>query len=308
MSDQQIMEKLKKFTVKDLKQKVAVKNKKYKDANPYKGYSTAKKDELIKMIMDNRNDFKDLVKIKEPITVESIKKKEEKKAVKKSVVKQDTKKEQPVKKPVTKTAKKGDVQGVTSKKTVVEQILNILKNGTKKQAKEIINFIVNVHYELLSQKLQSDPQLRLKYMNKKNDGIKPALFKPKNMIDILKNNSLKSLVNEINNDGLNALDDNDISIGDLLQKFNSEKEPVKKESITKATKKESNGKIEDKYNKYQEAYQKLENEDYNEFEKEFKELFKKVVEYYKENIKKMGKDMKINFKELIQNIKDKKNE
>lgn len=116
MSDQDIMQKLKKFTVKELRERVGQRNKKYKDANPYKGYSTAKKDDLIKMIMANKNDFKDMVKIQQPITVESMKKKEEKKAVKKSVDKKETKKAEPVKKPVTKTAQKGDVQGVTSKK------------------------------------------------------------------------------------------------------------------------------------------------------------------------------------------------
>jgi hypothetical protein len=299
MSDQQIMEKLKKFTVKDLKQKVAVKNKKYKDANPYKGYSTAKKDELIKMIMDNRNDFKDLVKIKEPITVESIKKKEEKKAVKKSVVKQDTKKEQPVKKPVTKTAKKDDVQGVTSKKSKVEQILNIIKNGTKKQAEDITNYIIEVFYTDITNLFNNNPELQKKYMNKKRKNDKNKLnapiYKPTNLMNVLENN--KSLSNEINISSDTTTNNKGgkfggVNIMDIIQKLTPEKkEPVKKESKID---------FEKDYEKFELEYEKkIENES-NDLPK----FLKKVKNYFNKNKDKMTKSDKANFKNLIIDIQD----
>lgn len=314
MSDQAIMDKLKKFTVKDLREAVGQKNKKYKNANPYTGYSTARKEDLIKMIMANKNDFKDMVKIKEPITVESIKKKEEKKAVKKSVVKQETKKAEPVKKPVTKTAKKGDVQGVTSKKTIVDQILDIIKNAPKQpknkknffygsnlHSQEITNFIIEVFYEELSQLVQSNKQLRTKYMNQKNDKFKLAIYEPKNLMNILENN--KSLVNTINTDS-EIENSQGVSLKNFLQKLNLKK----KESITKATKNESNGKIEDKYNDFEEQYGDIEDEEFEENKAEFEELFKNIVEYFNKNKSKMNKGEIKSFKSLIKNIKDKKNE
>jgi hypothetical protein len=316
MSDQAIMDKLKKFTVKDLREAVGKKNKKYKNANPYTGYSTAKKEDLIKMIMTNKNDFKDMVKIKEPITVESIKKKEEKKTVKKSVDKQETKKAEPIKKSITKTAQKADVQGVTSKdKTNENDLIEFEKR--KKDWIKSQDWMENFKIEKIIKELKKtkDSKERVVLINKYNKMLKEGKNKTKEnqkeMMDIIKIlkkkkknqflvDEIKKEIDDYENEVVNKLSKN---INEAVIKYKKEtKDDV--QGVT--SKKKSNGKIEDKIDEFGEQYGDIEDEDFEENKEEFEDLFKNVVEYLKKNKSKMSKEQIKSLMSIIKDIKDKK--